>query len=254
MRYSRPVLGPAVSFPALAALAGLVLLTGCGAGTSHKPPAAAGLAGLPAKQILAKATAAATAVGWAHGSLTATAGSASVTSSGVAGPDVGREDIKVNGAGQATVIVIGAIGYVRGSSAAVLQGFLQLPAADSQLAHKWIMLRPGDPGYQQVVPGTTLGSFLTEIMPTGSLTKTGRTTMDGQPVIGVRGKAPASDDMPAGATDTVYIAATGRPLPVACMERVSTGQVSVVFSQWGQAVRVTKPRHTVPAPGGSASA
>jgi hypothetical protein len=142
---------------------------------------------------------------------------------------------------------------VRGSSAVVLKGFLQLPAADSRLAHMWIAFRPGDPGYQQVVSGMTLSSFLTEIMPAGPLTKTGRTTMDGQVVIGVRGTAPASDEMPAGATDTVYIAATGQPLPVACLERVSTAQVSVVFSQWGQAVTLQQPLHTVPAPGGSGS-
>jgi hypothetical protein len=60
--------------------------------------------------------------------------------------------------------------------------------------------------------------------------------------------------VPAGATDTVYIAATGQPLPVACVESVSTAQISVVFSQWGQAVTLQKPHHTVPDPGGSGSA
>jgi hypothetical protein len=236
-----------------AAVSGLALLAGCGSG-STKPPPPAGLASLSAKQIVAKATAAATAASWVHSNLTAKAGSASITTSGVAGPSVGRETLSVAGAGHATELLIAGVGYVRGSSAAVLKSFLQLPAADAPLAHRWIAFRPGDPGYQQVVPGMTLSSFLTEIMPVGSLTKTGRTAMDGQAVIGVRGKAPASDEMPAGATDTVYIAATGRPLPVACIEAVSTGQVSVVFSQWGQAVTLTKPRHTVPAPGGSGSA
>jgi hypothetical protein len=99
-----------------------------------------------------------------------------------------------------------------------------------------------------------LSSLLTETMPAGALTKTGRTTMDGQAVTDVRGMVPASDETRAGATDTVYVAATGRPLPVACVEALSTGQVSVVFSQWGQAVTLQKPRHTVPAPGGSGSA
>jgi hypothetical protein len=237
----------------VAAVSGLALLAGCGSG-STKPPAPAGLAGLSAKKIVSEASTAATAAGWVHASLTAKVGSASFTSSDVAGPSVASETIQVAGAGHATELIIAGVAYVRGSSAAVLKGFLQLPAADSRLAHKWIVFRPGDPGYQQVVSGMTLGSFLTEIMPTGSLTKTGRTTMDGQAVIGVRGKAPASDEAPAGATDTVYIAATGKPLPVACVERVSAAQISAVFSQWGQAVTFQKPRHTVPAPGGSSSA
>jgi hypothetical protein len=235
------------------AVGGLALLAGCGSG-STKPPAPAGLAGLSAKKIVSEATAAATAASWAHADLTAKAGPVSMTGSGVIGASGASETLQVAGAGHATELMLGGVGYVRGSSAAVLNGFLQLPAADSRLAHRWIVFRPGDPGYQQVVSGSTLGSFLTEIMPTGLLTKTGRTTMDGQAVFGVRGKAPASDEMPAGATDTVYIAATGKPLPVACVERVSTAQVSEVFSQWGQAVTFQKPPHTVPAWRGSSSA
>jgi hypothetical protein len=244
------ILGSVAAVGGLALLAGLA---GCGTG-STKPPAPVGLAGLSAKKIVSEATAAATAASWVHAILTAKVGSASFTSSDVAGPSVASETIQVAGAGHASELIIAGVAYVRGSSAAVLKGFLQLPAADSRLAHKWIVFRPGDPGYQQVVSGMTLGSLLTEIMPAGSLTKTGRTTMDGQAVIGVRGKAPASDEAPAGATDTVYIAATGKPLPVACVEHVSTAQISAVFSQWGQAVTFQKPRHTVPAPGGSGSA
>jgi len=242
------------AYAGMAAVGGLALVAGCGGGgTSTKPPAPAGLAGLPAKKILSEATAAATAAGWVSAGLSAKAGSASITSSGVIGPHAGRETIKIAGTGQATVIVIGRVGYVRGS-AAVLSGFLQLPAADARLARRWIVFRPGDPGYQQVVPGATLTSFLSQVMPAGPLTKTRRTTMDGQAVIGVRGKAAGGADMPAGTTDTLYVAATGKPLPVASVEGASTGQISVFFSQWGQAATVTKPRHTVPAPGGPASA
>jgi hypothetical protein len=237
----------------LTALSGLALLAGC-ASNSTKPPAPAGLASQSAKQIVAKATAAAMAASWVHANLTAKAGSTSITSSGVAGPNAASESVEVAGAGHATELLIAGAVYVRGSSATVLKGFLQLPSVDSRLIHKWIVFRPGDPSYQQVVSGMTLGSFLTQVMPTGSLTKTGRTTMDGQAVIGVRGKAPASTQMPAGATDTVYIAATGKPLLVASVESVSTAQIDVVFSQWGQAVTLQKPRHTVPDPGGSASA
>jgi hypothetical protein len=234
-------------FVSVAAVSGLALLAGCGNG-STKPPAPAGLASLSAKQIATKATAAATAASWVHANLTAKAGSTSITSSGVAGLSAASESVEVAGSGHATELMIAGLVYVRGSSATVLQGFLQLPAVDSRLVHKWIVFGPDDPSYQQVASGMTLGSFLAQIMPAGSLKKTGRTTMDGQAVIGIRGKAPASTEMPAGATDTVYIAATGKPLPVACVESVSTAQIDVVFSQWGQAVTLTKPRHTVPAP------
>jgi hypothetical protein len=238
---------------ALAALSGLVLLAGCGGGsTSSKPAAPAGPASLPAKKILSEATAAAKAAAWVSAGLSAKAGSASIISSGVIGPTAGRETVRVTGDGQATIIVIGRVGYVRGS-AAVLSGFLELPAADARLARKWVVFRPGDSGYQQVVPGMTLSSFLSQVMPSGSLTKTARTTIDGQKVIGLRAKAPASANMPAGSTDTVYVAATGKPLPVACVEAASAVQITVTFSQWGRAATVTKPRHFIPAPGGPGS-
>ena len=70
----------------------------------------------------------------------------------------------------------------------------------------------------------------------------------------VSAKAPASANMPAGTTDTLYVAATGKPLPVETVEAISTGDVIVTFTGWGQPVTVTKPVHTVPAPRGSGSA
>ncbi|HUA31561.1 MAG TPA: hypothetical protein VMC03_21960 [Streptosporangiaceae bacterium] len=234
-------------------MSALALLAGCGGGTSSKPPAPAGLASLPAKKIVSEATAAAKAADWVSAGLTAKAGSTSMSSAGVIGPSAGRETIKIAGNGQATIIVIGRLGYVHGS-AAVLKGFLQLSAADARLARKWVVFRPRDPGYQKVVPGMTLDSFLSEVIPNGPLTKTKPTTIDGQAVIGVRAKAPASADMPPGTTDTVYVAATGKPLPVECVEAISTGDVIVTFTGWGQQMAVKKPVHTVPAPAGSGTA
>jgi hypothetical protein len=232
---------------AAAAVSGLALLAGCGGGASTKPPAPAGLASLPATKILSEATAAAKAAGWVNVGLSGGPGTATISGSGVIGPSAGRETIQIGGAGQAAIIVIGPLGYVRGS-AVFLHGVLDLPAPDARLTGTWIVFQPGEPGYQQVVTGMTLTSFLSQVMPNGSLTKTGRTTMDGQAVVGVRAKAPASAEMPAGATDTVYIAATGKPLPVVDVQYASNAQITVFFSQWGRAATVTKPRHFVPAP------
>jgi hypothetical protein len=229
------------------AVSAMGLLAGCGlGGHSSKPPAPAGLASLPAAKIVSEATAAAKAAGWVSGGLTAKAGSASMSSSGVIGPSVGRETIKIAGSGQATIIVIGRLGYVHGSPA-VLKNFLEIPAADARLARKWVVFRPRDKGYQKVVPGMTLDSFLSEVIPTGSLTKTKRTTIDGQAVIGVRAKAPASANMPPGTTDTLYVAATGKPLPVETVEAIGTGDVIVTFTGWGQPGTVKKPVRTVAA-------
>jgi hypothetical protein len=244
-----------MSFLGVAAVSAAGLLAGCGGSAATKPPAPAGLASLPAKKIISETDAAVTAAGWVSPGLTAKAGSDTITSSGVIGPSVGRETIKLTGGGRATVMVIAGVGYARGS-AAVLHGFLNLPARDTRprLAHKWIVFHQGDPGYQQVVPGLTLSSFLAQVVPNGSLTKTGRTTIAGQAVIGVRADAPASANMPAGTTDTLYVAATGKPLPVECVEAIETDKIILTFTRWGQPEKVTRPLHTVPAPGGSGSA
>jgi hypothetical protein len=239
----------------LAALGGLALLAGCNLhlnSSSSKPPAPAGLSAQPAEKILSEATTAAEAAGWMHIRTTFKLGPQSITTSGEAGPSVGREVIAITGGGQATIMLVRKVGYVRGNAAA-LTAVLGLPAADAR-GHRWIAFRPGDPGYQQVARGLTMSSFLSEIMPTGSLTKTGPKTLDGQSVIELRGKAPAAAGMPAGATDTLFVAATGRPLPVGCVVGKGKADINALFSEWGQAVRVTKPRHSVASSSGSGSA
>src|SRR5215472_2774366 len=250
MRHSRAAGGLTAVF---AGLAGLVLLAGCGGSSSQKPSAPAGLAGQPAKQILAEAVAAARAAGTLHFDSTTRQGPVSAVYSDDSATSVGRQVITISGGGRATVLVVGRAAYIRGNAAA-LAGFFGLPdATAARLAGRWIVMRPGDPGYQQVSAGVTTGSVLVEAMPVGPLTKTGATTVDGQSVLGVRGRAAASVGLPAGATDTVYIAATGRPLLVSCQQGKGSTQVSVAFGGWGRAVHVAAPKHAVPFPAGSGS-
>jgi len=234
----------------LAAVSSLAWLAAC---ASQTPQAPAGLAGLPAKQILAEAVAAARAARTLHFDSTTRQGSATAVVSDDSGPTAGRQVLTISGGGHVTILVVGAVAYVRANEAG-LAGYLGLPGATAaRLAGRWIVMRPGDPGYQQVSAGVTVGSVLTEAIPVGPLTKTGLTTVDGQSVIGVHGRVAASAGVPAGATGTVYIAATGRPLLVSCREGKGSTQISVMFSGWGQAVHVAAPRHTVPFPAGSGS-
>jgi hypothetical protein len=236
--------GAAAAFLSLGLMAGL--LAGC-TGAGQKPGATSGLAALPARQILSRADAAATAAGTLHFSSTTKAGSSSIVFSDDSASAGGRQDITISGGGQMTVLVVHSVGYVNGNATA-LSGFLGIPAATAvQMAGRWISFTNGDPAYKLVVTGVTTSSVLSEINPVGTLTKTGPITVDGQSVIAVSGPAPASDDMPKGSKVTVYVAATGRPLPVSCLEGSGPNQTRITLSRWGEHVSLAAPQ-AIPLP------
>jgi len=237
---------------ALVALIGVTLLSGCDGGTSPKAPVPAGLASLPPNQIVAKALAAARAAGSLHSASTAKTGLGSAVYSDDSSARAGRQVITEPGdGGHATILVLAGVGYIRGNAVA-LAGFFGLPDATAvQLAGRWLSVRPGQTGYQQIVQGVTTGSLLGASAPTGRLTVTPPTRVDGYPVVGVRGQVAASAGLPPGSADILYVAATGRPLPVSVQEGTGSNEVTVVFSHWGENVRVSAPRHVTPLPTGA---
>jgi hypothetical protein len=233
---------------ALAAVSGLVLASGLAAGCSSHQPAASGLAALTPGQILSRADAAAKAAGSMHFSSTSKVGRSSIVFSDDSAPGGGQQDITMPGGGKMTVVVVSGVGYVDGNAVA-LNEFLSFPALTAtQLAGRWISFTSHDPDYQEVVNGVTTGSVLGEIDPVGKLVKTPPQTVDGQVVVGVRGPAPASSQMPKGSTITLYVAATGRPLPVSCQEGSGSNVTDFTLSRWGEHVSVSAPTQAVPVP------
>jgi hypothetical protein len=231
--------GAVAALTSLGLLAGL--LAGCTGGSSPKPAASSGLAALPAKEILSRADAAATAAGSLHFYSTTKAGSSSIIFNDDSASSGGRQDITISGGGKMTVLVVHSVGYVNGNATA-LSGFLGIPNPPAvQLAGRWISFTSGDPSYKLVVTGVTTSSVLSEINPVGTLTKTGPMTLDGQSVVAVSGPAPASDGMPAGSKVTVYVAATGQPLPVTCLEGSGHNQTRITLSRWGEHVSLAAP-------------
>lgn len=222
----------------------MLVVTGCTGGTSPEPPGPSGLAGLSAKQILSEALAAARAAGSVHSETTIRQGSSSLIFSDDSSAGGGRQYITLSSGGHMTVLLVAGTGYVRGNVAA-LTGFLGLPAPTAlRMAGRWISFSKGDAGYEQVVTGVTTQSMLDEITPVGALTKTGVRTVGGQPLVGVRGRVRAGAGAPGG-TVTLYVAATGRPLPVSA-EGNQQGPLTEVFSRWGESVQVAAPPGAVP--------
>jgi hypothetical protein len=238
---------------ALLSVSALSLLAGCGGSgsTSAKP-----VTQLPPKQIVTEAVAAARAEGSVHVDVSAAASQAVVRISGDALPTVGRQVASGNDGAAMTELVRPGSTYVRGNAAA-LTGFLGLSAKEaSKLANRWLVLHAGNPNYQSITQGVTADSLLSSITPVGSLTKTKLEKVSRQSVVGVVGKAPSGSGMPVGAMATLWVAAAGKPLPVAAEEVSGSDRVEVLFlrSSWGEKVTgVSAPRGAVPYPAGLSS-
>jgi len=227
---------------ALAALSSLAWLAGC----ASQEPAPAGLAGDPPQFIQAEALAAAQVAGSVHVDMTSSSGTGSTVYSADLSSSAGRQVITITGGGAATVLDVAGVGYVSGNPAALV-GFFGFPAAVSaRLTGRWVSFRSGQPYYQQVVDALTLGSALGVVRLSGRLTTKGVRRVGGQPVVGVRGTAPSVPGVPAGTKATLYVATTGRLLPVSYQEASGSIRLSAVFSRWGEKVSVATPRDAIP--------
>jgi hypothetical protein len=78
----------------------------------------------------------------------------------------------------------------------------------------------------------------------GPLKRTGATTAQGVPVYGVSGQLPSSRGQ--AGTQTVYIAATGAPLPVSETIHSSGGTGTCDYSGWGKPLHLTAPANVIP--------
>jgi len=142
------------------------------------------------------------------------------------------------------------VAYLQGD-ANYLQNSLGLTASGaSTYAGRWIAFRSSDNGYEQVAGGDTLSTALTAT-PTGSLTMTKATMVDGKSVVGISGGLPA-DATQGGITgsEVLYVSDTLPYLPVRLVAHVHQGTQSgtslVTFSYWGEGVSVTAPSNSSP--------
>jgi hypothetical protein len=275
---------------ALAALAGLGLLAGCTSGGSTRTvpagapatgtsPAGTGPATQPAvnspstppgkapaatpvsprespASVLAAALAVLKAGSAVHIAISTTSSAGTITFSDDATAGGGRQLITTGYGGDVTILFIAGVGYVQ-ANAAGLVGMMQVSQSQAQSeAGQWISIRPGQElgqdTYEDVVDGITLSSVAaSELTIAGPLTLTGPTTVAGQAAIGVRGRAPASMQLPPAARVTLYVATSdARPLRYA-VSGVSGYTDQITFSDWGESLRLAAPSAAVPASAGT---
>jgi hypothetical protein len=255
-RVPSPLTAASAALATTAVLGTAALLAGCGGGTTSSKPSApaakpaasastaASLASLPPAQILSKALAAAAAAGSVHFTATDVSSSGTSTYDQNASSNGGSQVITKT-TGKVTIRVVAGVGYLRTGNAAVLAELFPGKSV-SPLVGRWIAAHPGNPGYQDITVGITLASVLPEFTPTGTLTATGLQTVDGQSVIGVKGLAPATAGVPPGQPVTLYVMATGQPLPVSFQGGSGTDQETAAFSRWGQTVSTVAPANPLP--------
>jgi hypothetical protein len=159
----------------------------------------------------------------------------------------GRELIATNGGGQATFLLIAGVGYLRGNAAA-LENYYGLPAsAAAQLSGRWISFHQGDQGYQQLTSQLRFSYFIDEITLQAPLARRGPGLVGNRPVVGVQGTVSDATSAPSGGSATLYVASTGRPLPLSLVYANKGTRSQVTFSGWGEAVKLAPPANSIPA-------
>ena len=239
MRHPR---GRHVLAAALAAVSSLAWLAGC----ASQKPSPAGLAYDPPPFIQAEALAAAQVAGSVHVEMISSSSSGRAVYRTDVSSTAGRQVITITGGGEATVLDVAGVGYVSGNPAALVGFFGFPPAASARLTGRWVSFRSGQPYYRQIVDAVTLDSALGGVRLSGRLISKRAGSIGGQPVVAVRGTAPSVPGVPAGTKATLYVATTGRLLPVSYQEVSGSTRLSAVFSRWGETVRVAAPHDAIP--------
>lgn len=230
----------------------LALLAGC---DGSQPPTQGGLASMPPSLILAEARAAAETAGSVHYVQTGRTSQETGMNVADAAASKGHDAMTLSNGARATVIVTGGVAYLRANLVA-LTGFFLLPGTTAtRMANRWISVRSSISADRQLWDDLsfemTTGSILGALTPVGPLTRTPAGRVGGRLVVGVHGKVRPGTGAAPGSTETLYVAASGLPLPVSCTEVYDSSKVITAFSRWGEAVQITAPPGATPLPAAS---
>ena len=227
------------------------------------PVAAAGPAGAaaprksrpnPAQSLLNSSLAAAGRQSSVHFVATSTVATRSIKIVANAGPKAGTQAVTIRVSRRTGTVtgryVAGAV-YFRGDTVG-LESYLGMPASIAPTyAGRWISFTSSDQGYGSIAESMTLKAAVAQISVAAPITVGGQTTVGGTPAKSVRGTTTALSSKGHRGSATLYVAATGSPLPLVYQgsgmqsKQKETGKV--VFSRWGRSVSPVAPSGAVPA-------
>lgn len=167
---------------------------------------------------------------------------------GDVGPGEGSQVIQSQEQGDADVVFVDGIAYLRADATFLVDALALPPAVATNAANRWLSFRPGDPDYQQVADGLTVQSLVAEAIPSGPVRLAGQTTMDGRRVVGLIGVQNQVGGV--AESQTAWVNATTPHRIVASVAHAHNNGVSVEtivrFSRWGERVTLDAPDGAVP--------
>ena len=122
--------------------------------------------------------------------------------------------------------------------------------ADKLAAGEWLSIGPGQSYgnkylyYAEAILGLTVADQVNLLRLSGTLKRTGATTAQGVPVYGVSGDTPSFKGPETA--QTVYIAATGAPLPVSETIYASAATGTCDYSGWNKPLNLIAPSNVLP--------
>jgi len=219
----------------LCSLATTVAFAGSATAQATAPSSAVKLLGTAMRDAAAK--------GSVHETARIRSNAAVVTDRDDVGQASGRQIVASSNGATSEVLVVNGLAYFDGNQAALRSLYDLSPTAAVKVGARWVSVPTSDSLYPEIVGDVTLPSALQEVTPGGHLTETAPTKVDGTPVIGIHGTAPADAG---GGSITLYVSRSGAPLPVTATQPSTNGVSSrSTFTGWGEGLVVTAPRRSV---------
>jgi hypothetical protein len=189
-------------------------------------------------QIVSSATAAVRGAGSVH--VVTLDQAQGVTWVGDVGADSGEQTVQA-GSVEAAAIVVNGKTYFKANQQAWTKLFGVSAGVAARAEDRWLSVAPSDPASSQVAETLTLNSLLQQIIPQSPRGSVGVSTVNGEQVAGVSGK------LQGGLPATLYVSATGQPLPVEVTAGSGNYNTTTTFSNWGEAVHPAPPPNPIPA-------
>jgi hypothetical protein len=218
---------------ALALVLAALVLAGCG--SSKKAAKPNGEASKPASQVLADARAAATSASSVHvsGNVSSNGDTVKLDLNLVRGKGA-RGSMAANNL-QFDLVRIGDTAYIHGSDA-FYKHFAG--SAIAQLLHdKWLKVPTSQSQFRSLGQLTSIDAIFNEVgSHHGTLVNDGQATYNGQQVVEIRDRSDKSK---------LYVAATGKPYPVAIVGQKRNKSGTVAFDSWNESVTLTAPKGAI---------